>query len=608
MSDLSLLSQLGRPLAPHREIPAGRTMNTVADSDDASAQVPTIDRLLHSWQAQLTGGQSPTSSTLAYLDWAVHLAQSPGKQFQLGVKAARKSRRFATFLAQRLAGGDPEPCIAPLPQDHRFDAPAWQRFPFLAYYQSFLLLQQWWHNATTGIEGVSAHHEAATEFAARQWLDMWSPSNFAWSNPEVIDATVAEGGANLVRGGQNAVQDILRSLTHEKPPGAREFGVGEKVAVTPGKVVHRNRLIELIQYSPTTEEVRPEPVLIVPAWIMKYYILDLSPENSLIKYLVDHGHTVFTISWLNPTAEDRDLGLEDYRLLGVQAALDAVNAVVPGRRVHAVGYCLGGTLLAIAAAAMARDEVEDRLASVTLFAAQTDFRQAGELMLFIDEDQVSFLEDGMWERGFLSGDQMAGAFQMLRSSDLIWSRNVKQYLLGLRETVNDLMAWNADTTRLPFRMHSEYLRGLFIRNDLFEGRYRAGGRPVALSDIRVPIFSVGTLRDHVAPWRSVYKLHLVVDTSLTFLLTSGGHNAGIVSPPGHPHRSYQVATHHEGERYADADTWLRSTPTHDGSWWPVWQAWLADHSGEPGDPPPMGAPAAGYPPVEDAPGSYVLQS
>jgi polyhydroxyalkanoate synthase len=341
---------------------------------------------------------------------------------------------------------------------------------------------------------------------------------------------------------------------------------------------------------------------------MKYYILDLQPENSLIKYLVDHGHTVFTISWLNPTADDRDLGLEDYRLLGVQAALDAVNAIVPGRRVHGVGYCLGGTLLTIAAAALARDEREDRLASITLFAAQTDFTEAGELTLFIDEDQVSFLEDAMWERGYLSGEQMAGAFQMLRSNDLVWSRNVRQYLLGEREPMSDLMAWNADTTRLPYRMHSEYLRRLFVHNDLFEGRFTAGGRTVALSDIRIPIFSVGTLRDHVAPWHSVYKLHLVVDADVTFLLTSGGHNAGIVSPPGHGRRSYQVATHHEGERYLDADAWQRSTPVHAGSWWPTWEAWLTERSGEPVPPPATGAPEAGYADLGPAPGTYVRQT
>jgi len=573
----------------------------------ATEVVPYVDRLVHSWQARLTGGQSPTSSAMACLDWAVHLAQSPGKQLQLTGKALRGSGRLAMFAARRSAGQPVEPCITPLPQDHRFDHPSWQRWPFVLEQQAFLLVQQWWHNATTGIEGVSAHHEEATAFAARQWLDMWSPSNFALTNPEVLTATAREGGANLVRGGVLAVQDILRRVAGEPPAGAQDFTVGERVAVTPGRVVLRNRLIELIQYDPVTPTVHPRPVLVVPAWIMKYYILDLSPENSLVRYLVEHGHTVFTISWLNPTSQDRDLSMEDYRTLGVEAALDVVNAIVPGERVHAVGYCLGGTLLAIAASVLGRDEPTDRLAGITMFAAQTDFTEAGELTLFIDEDQVSFLEDQMWERGYLTGEQMAGAFQMLRSADLVWSHNVRSYLLGRREALGDLMAWNADTTRLPFRMHSEYLRSLFVRNDLFEGRYVAGGRTVALSDIRVPLFVVGTERDHVAPWRSVHKLHLAVDADLTFLLTSGGHNAGIVCPPGTPHRAYRVATHHEGERHLDPDAWQRIAPRHEGSWWPAWERWLTEGDDRQVVPPPTGAPDAGYPPLGRAPGTYVLQ-
>jgi polyhydroxyalkanoate synthase len=569
--------------------------------------VPNIDRLVHSWQGRITGGQSPSALTLAYLDWAVHLADSPGKQVELGVKAVRKAHRLLAHSARRATGAAVEPCITPLPQDHRFDAAVWQRWPFWFNYQAFLLVQQWWHNATTGIEGVSTHHEQEVAFAARQLLDVWSPSNWPWTNPEVVRETTARAGANLIRGGLNAVQDGLRSMTSQPPEGAADFPVGEAVAITPGRVVYRNRLMELIQYDPLTPTVFAEPLLVVPAWIMKYYILDLSPANSLVRYLVAQGHTVFMISWLNPTAEDRDLGMEDYRLLGIEAALHAVNTICPGRKVHGVGYCLGGTLLTIAAAAIARDEPEDRFASLTLFAAQTDFTEAGELMLFIDEDSISFIEDLMWEQGYLDGKQMAGAFQMLRSNDLIWSRDVRQYLFGEREPMTALMAWNADTTRMPYRMHSEYLRGLFLHNDLFQGRYQAAGRPVALSDIRVPIFAVGTERDHVAPWRSVYKLHLIVDADLTFLLASGGHNAGIVSPPGHDHRHYRMDTHVEGERYLDAGAWQTATPVAEGSWWPAWEGWLVERSTDRVDPPTTGAPDAGYPPLEPAPGSYVRQ-
>ena len=338
---------------------------------------------------------------------------------------------------------------------------------------------------------------------------------------------------------------------------------------------------------------------------MKYYILDLSPQNSLVRFLTERGFTVFMISWKNPGPEDRDLRLDDYRTLGVMDALDAVADIVPDQKVHAVGYCLGGTLLSIAAAAMGRDG-DGRLKSITLLAAQTDFTEAGELTLFINESQLAFLEDMMWAQGFLDAKQMAGAFQMLRSNDLIWSRVVHEYLMGERSPMIDLMAWNADSTRMPYRMHAEYLRQLFLNNDLAEGRFMVGGRPIALTDIRAPVFAVGTVRDHVAPWRSTYKIHLLTDTDVTYLLTTGGHNAGIVSEPGHGHSSFQVMTKTD-DRYIDPDRYLKEAPRKNGSWWPEWAAWLAKKSGAPVVPPPMGVAAAGHAPLCDAPGTYVLQ-
>jgi polyhydroxyalkanoate synthase len=337
---------------------------------------------------------------------------------------------------------------------------------------------------------------------------------------------------------------------------------------------------------------------------MKYYILDLSPQNSLVKYLTEQGFTVFMISWRNPGAGDREITFDDYRKLGVEAALATVGDIVPGQKIHALGYCLGGTLLSIAAAAMARDG-DNRLKSITLLAAQADFREAGELTLFINESQVAFLEDMMWQRGFLDTTQMAGAFQLLRSHDLIWSRMTRDYLMGERAPPNDLMAWNADATRLPYRMHSQYLRKLFLNNDLAEGRYIVEGKPISLTDIHTPMFVVGTVRDHVAPWRSTYKIHFLVDADVTYLLTSGGHNAGIVAPPSEQGHSYQVSMKAADAPYVGPDEWLKTTPRTEGSWWPEWSKWLAARSGEPSVPPPKGLMSAASENLPDAPGDYV---
>jgi len=577
------------------------------DSYSVTALADITDRGLHAATARFTAGISPAALAEAYLDWATHLAYAPGKRIQLVDKAMRKAMRFSNYLQKyAVSGGKTEDCIDPLPQDHRFTDEAWRKFPFNFIYQGFLLQQQWLHNATTGLRGVSKSHEDMVEFASRQILDMFAPSNFPLTNPEILLRTVATGGLNLVKGFQNYMEDAERAIAGKRPIGADAFVIGRDVAKTPGKVIYRNRLIELIQYAPTGATVRPEPILIIPAWIMKYYILDLSPHNSLVTYLTGQGFTVFMISWKNPGPEDRDLGIEDYRTLGVMSALDAVNAVLPDRKVHAVGYCLGGTLLSIAAAAMARDG-DERLATLTLLAAQTDFTEAGEIMLMIDESQVAFLEDMMWEQGFLDSRQMAGAFQMLRSNDLIWSHLVHDYLLGQRQPVTDLMAWNADATRMPYRMHSEYLRKLFLDNDLAEGRFEAGGRPIALEDLRAPIFAVGTERDHVAPWRSTYKIFLQVESDVTYLLTAGGHNAGIVSEPGHHGRTFRVATKRLTDHYVDPDSYYANTPVKEGSWWPEWVSWLKDRSGPPTAAPAMGAPQSGYPPLADAPGLYVLE-
>jgi len=581
---------------------AGAQPISVAEDKRALEPHP-ADREFHAMLARFTGGVSPIALSLAYMDWVFHLAGAPQRQLELGRNALDGAKELlATALGTLSPQHQPWSLIKPQPQDHRFAGPEWERPPFNLLAQAFLLNERWWHEATTAARGVAPRHEAVVEFTARQVLDMLAPSNFAVTNPEVLKKAVESGGKNFIAGWQNWLRDWKRLMSAVKPGGGKNLAVGKTVAVSPGKVVFRNELIELIQYRPSTGKVHPEPILIVPAWIMKYYILDLSPQNSLVKFLTDAGFTVFMISWRNPKAQDRDIAFDDYRELGVQAALSAIEDIIPDSRVHGLGYCLGGTLLSIAAATMARDG-DTRLKSITLLAAQTDFTEAGELTLFINESEVTFLEDMMWQRGVLDTTQMAGAFQLLRPNDLIWSKLTHDYLMGERAPPpSDLMAWNADATRLPYRMHSEYLRQLFLHNDLAEGRYMVGGKAIAMSDIHAPMFVVGTVRDHVAPWKSTYKINYQVEADVTYLLTSGGHNAGIVAPPDEEGHFYQVQMKGKDAAFVGPDQWLKEAPRFEGSWWPEWTRWLATQSGELVEPPRMGMGGQALP---DAPGDYV---
>lgn len=553
--------------------------------------------------ARLAQGISPASLALAYTDWLVHLAASPAKQAELATSALRKSLLMLQPASAAWRGG------APALQDKRFAAPEWQSPPFHALAQAFLLAQQWWAEAATGVRGVSRHHEQVAAFTVRQWLDMLSPSNVPALNPQVLRATCASGGANLAAGFTNWWRDALAVAAGGKARGLDAFRPGAAVAVTPGQVVHRNDLIELIQYAPATPRVRKEPVLIVPSWIMKYYVLDLTPEDSLVRYLVAQGHTVFMVSWPNPGAADRDLALDDYLELGVLAALEKVRQLCPGAGIHAAGYCLGGTLLAIAAAWLgARPRTP--LKSVSLLAAQVDFEEPGELGLFIDESQVSFLEDLMAAKGYLDGRQMAGAFQLINSRDLVWSKLVHEYLMGAQTPMTALRAWNADATRLPARMHSEYLRRLYLDNALAEGDYRVRGEAVDLRRLRVPLFVVATERDHVSPWRSVYRVLRLVQAPAQFVLASGGHNVGIVSPPAgpaaHAQASYRADSHAAGQAPAHPEDWLAAARAHAGSWWPAWHDWLERHgTASVAARVPQGLLDAGR--AVAAPGTYVFQ-
>ena len=541
---------------------------------------------------------APTTALGAYIDWWMNLAASPAKQLELGADAAR-------LAADAWAAWSGHDVVEPLPQDKRFSDPAWQAPPYHAMAQSFQLWQRWWQRATTGVPGISRHHEDMVSFAARQWLDMVAPSNFVSTNPVVQKRTAEQGGHNLWRGAQHALDELQRDLADLPPLGAERFKPGVDVAITPGRVVYSNRLMELIQYEPSTPTVHPEPVLLVPAWIMKYYVLDLSPENSLVRFLVSKGFTVFAISWKNPDRDDRDLGMDDYARLGVLDALDTIARIVPGQPVHAAGYCLGGTLLSTVAAWLGRQR-RASLKTLTLLAAQTDFTEPGELALFVDEAQVAFLERLMSRQGYLDKRQMRATFQMMRSNDLVWSHRLRSHLLGEREPLSDLMAWNADGTRLPYRMHMEYLQGFFLHNSLARGEWRVQGSPVHLADIRVPIFNVGTVQDHVAPWRSVYKLQAMCDAEQTFVLTAGGHNVGIVNPPGNPvPSSYRMHTRQADDPLSTPDEWLAQTPITTGSWWEAWSSWLARHSGRRRAPPRIGLPDA--PSTLPAPGHYVHQ-
>lgn len=530
-----------------------------------------IDRLIWSWLSRATQGASPIALATSWFDWLSHMAISPGQTGRLAVDVRRQAGENWQRLLLEMAGG------AGMEGGSESTAAARGLSALADMHEAWTA---WLGEAVHRPQGVSRLHAERVAFSMRQVMELTHPRNFFWTNVDALRATREQAGANLLRGMAHFLEDMRALASGALEPAGRNGAseVGRTLAVTAGKVVYRNRLIELIQYTPQTSEVHAEPVLITPAWIMKYYVLDLSERDSLIQYLVRQGFTVFVISWRNPDEEDRDLSFDDYRRLGVLSAVEAVQALVPGEKLHGVGYCLGGTLLSVAAAGLARDG-NDPFATLSLFAAQTDFRDSGELALFIDEAQLAALEAGMEARGYLDGSQMAAAFTSLRARDLIWRRVQTDYMLGRRGELIDLMVWNADTTRMPYRMHSEYLRRFFLNNDFVEGRLVVDGRPAAVSDMRAPIFALGTEKDHVAPWRSVFKIHLFADTDVTFALTNGGHNAGVVSPPGHPRRHHHIHTRADRDPYLAPDNWLQLAEKREGSWWPSWTAWLGERSG-----------------------------
>ncbi len=585
---------------------AARDIAPAASSADARPHAG-LDRGGMASLARISAGLSPHAMLDAWSDWSMHLARAPGRQMELIERAQANWLKLTQFTIASMLGQAPSAPFQPGRYDTRWSHQGWAQPPFAAWQQGFLALQDCWQAATSDLRGLRKQNADRTGFMMRQLLDSVSPANFPLTNPEILEKTWQTAGRNLFDGAAHFSDDARHIIAKEHRPVPEEFALGTVLACTPGTVVFRNDLMELIQYTPTTKKVQSEPVLIVPAWILKYYILDLSPENSFIRWLVAQGYTVFCISWRNPGPEHAEWSLDDYRQHGIMQALDAIATIAPGEKVHANGYCLGGTLLAITAATMARDH-DDRLASVTLMAAQVDFAEAGELLLFLDESQVACLEDMMWTQGYLDRPQMSGAFAAIRSEDLIWTRTIRRYFLGEPDLPTDMRVWLDDTTRMPARMHSQYLRGVFLENRITAGRFAVEGRVIALKDIAVPMFVVATETDHVAPWRSVYKTALFTDCDLHMLLTNGGHNGGILSQPGHPRRHYRVGHRHAGAHYHGPDSWLAAHDPIEGSWWPEWERWLRARSSGKVAARTAGAPQQGYPDLGPAPGSYVHQS
>jgi polyhydroxyalkanoate synthase subunit PhaC len=564
-----------------------------------------LDAQVGAAMARAWGGLSPISLTLAYTDWLLHLLSSPGSQARLAQQAMAQAGEWVNDAVRSGAATavptEPTALGAAVAADARFADATWQQWPWHGLATASKAWEGWWNSASQ-LRGMQDHSREQMRFYGQQMLDAFSPSNWLATNPQALQAAWQSGGTSLLKGMGHAVDELrLRHGLEPLHSRAADPSPGHGLAMTPGRVVMRNALIELIQYQPTTARVQRTPLLIVPSCIMKFHILDLTPETSMVRWLVAQGHTVYILSWRNPDESDALLSMDDYVRDGVLAALGHVWTET-GEPVHLCGYCLGGTFAAIAAAALG-GAGNECLASLTLLAAETDFTEPGEMGVLIDEAQVRLLEDMMAARGFLTGQQMAGSFQFLHARELVWSSRTKRWLLGEDEVGNELMVWNADVTRLPAVMHSQYLRSCFLNNELAEGRFRFEDEPVALRDIRVPAFGVGTLKDHVAPWRSCYKMHRLVSGPVTFALTNGGHNAGIVSEPGHPGRYHQLLTSPPDQPWRTPEEWQAAAPRLEGSWWLSWHAWLLAQ-GRPGTVAARAVPARpGLPP---APGDHVL--
>ena len=504
--------------------------------------------------------------------------------------------------ARRMAGEQAGPAIEPSPRDKRFKDPEWKTNQFFDFVlQLYLLTTQWAETLVKNADGLDPHTRKKAEFYVQQISNAIAPSNFVFTNPEVLRETLASNGDNLVRGMKMLAEDIEagHGTLRIRQSDPANLVVGVNMATTPGKVIYQNELMQLIQYTPTTETVLRTPLLIVPPWINKFYILDLKPEKSYIKWCVDQGITVFVISWVNP---DKELGkktFDDYMKQGPLTAMDIIEKVTGEMKVHTAGYCVGGTLLASTLAWLA-EKRRQRVTSATFFAAQVDFTHAGDLLVFVDEDQISALERDMKASGVLEGSRMAMAFNMLRSNDLIWSYVVSNYLKGQPPSSFDLLHWNSDATRMPAANHSYYLRNCYLENRLTEGSMVLDNTLLDLSKVKVPVYNLATREDHIAPADSVLYGSQFFGGPVKYVLSGSGHIAGVVNPPASGKYQYWTNDNIRDVKLAD---WLKTATEHKGSWWPDWLQWLENLDPERVPARPVGT--AELPPIEDAPGSYV---
>ena len=538
----------------------------------------------------------------AFAEFAGRAAANPGRLAAAQFELWREHVSLWSAFARKLDGEVVEPLAAPVRDDRRFADAAWSEHPAYDYLkQAYLLNARWMQSAVREVEDLDEETRRKVEFYTRQLIDACAPTNFVVTNPKVLRETLDSGGENLVRGLEHLIQDLQRgrgrlsiAMTDE-----RAFKLGENVATTPGKVVFQNDLMQLIQYAPSTPEVQRRPLLIIPPWINKFYILDLKPQNSFITWAVDQGHTLFVISWVNPDERLAQKRFDDYMLEGPLAGLDAIERAAGEREANVIGYCIGGTLLACTLAWMAK-RGDRRVASATFFTALTDFAEAGELKVFIDDAQIRLLEEHVARKGYLEGRHMATVFNLLRANDLIWSFVVNNYLLGREPLPFDLLYWNADSTRMPAAMHSFYLRNMYLENRLVRpGGITLAGETLDLRDVDLPIYQLSTESDHIAPWKATYALSQMARGPYRFVLSGSGHIAGVINPPAA--NKYHYLTN--AQNSPAADDWLAGAKRHAGSWWTDWAAWVAQYGG--GMVPARDPGAGALPAIEDAPGSYV---